>query len=127
MNGSIRVLAAAAVLATGTAAPLPMIGAAPAVAQASTCYRTFWPSGREVEIEACEYNQGTSGFTILRNTSRRDMHVCWTFHYGNGREFKGCNFRIRAGEEARSSCSSCNRRNGGGLTRVTWRTVKPST
>ena len=126
MTGLIRSIAAATVLTIGSTAPVPVIGAAPALAQSSSCYRSFWPSGREVEIEACEYNQGTSGYTVLRNNSRRDMYVCWTFHYGNGREFKGCNFRIRAGEEAKSSCSYCNRKNGG-LTRVTWRTVKPAT
>ena len=127
MKGALFLLAAAGAVAAGGVATLPVIGASPAAAQGSSCYRTFWPNGREVAIEACEYGQGTSGYTILRNNSRRDMHVCWTFHFGNGRESRGCNLRIRAGEEARASCFLCNGKSGGRLTRVTWRTVKPAT
>lgn len=118
--------AAVAMVTLGSTAPLPIIGAGPANAQSSTCYKTFWPNGRDVEIEACDYNQGTSGFTILRNNTRRDIHVCWTLHHGNGRDSRGCNFRVRAGQETRSSCAWCNRRSAGGLVRVTWRTVKPA-
>lgn len=100
--------------------------ASEAKAQPSSCYKTFWPGGRAVEIEACEYQGGGSGYTILRNNTGRDMYVCWTLHYGNGRSFKGCNFRLNARDEARSSCHSCSFKNGGGLVNVTWREVKPA-
>lgn len=125
INTLLGIMAAAAT-ALPIAAGMPPAAAAAPAAQGSECYRTFWPSGHQVEISACEYGGGsTSGYTVLRNRTNRDMYVCWTLHYGNGREFKGCNFRVRPGDEARSSCYSCNRRQGG-LKDVTWRTVKPS-
>lgn len=106
-------------------AGVPLASEAQAL-QPSSCYRTFWPSGRAVEIEACEYSQNsTSGYTILRNNSGRDMHVCWTLHYADGTTAGGCNFRIRARQEAKSSCSPCSRKRAG-VVDVTWRTVKPS-
>jgi hypothetical protein len=129
MIGSIRLLAAAAVLTLGTFdAPLPQIGAAPATAQnGGGCYRTFWPGGRELELDACEHPGGGSGFIAMRNVSRRDIHVCYTLHFGDGTQSRGCNFRVRAGTEGKSSCAQCSRKRTGGLVKVTWRTVKPAT
>lgn len=126
---SRRVLlpALTAALAIGSGAYVTGIPvASKAQAQSSSCYATYWPNGRAVEIEGCEYTDGGSGYTILRNNTDRDMSVCWTLHYGNGRSAKGCNFRVRAHQEAKSSCHQCSHKNGGGLVDVTWREVKPS-
>lgn len=97
-----------------------------AQAQSSSCYSTFWPGGRAVEIEACEYDGGGSGYTILRNNSGQDMSVCWTLHFGNGESSRGCHSGFRAHAEAESSCYRCSHKNGGGLVDVTWRKVEPT-
>ena len=97
-----------------------------AKARSSNCYATFFPSGRAVEIEACEHDGGGSGYTIMRNNTGRDMYVCWTLHFGNGTSNRGCNFRVKAHDVGESSCSSCSRQKSGGLVDVTWRKVEPS-
>lgn len=86
------------------------------------CYTTFWPtSGRVVEIEACERGGGSiSGYTKLINNTNQDISVCWVLHFQNGDTSKGCNSRLRAGDERTASCYNCNRQHIGGVVNVTW-------
>lgn len=99
--------------------------ASEARAQPSSCYRTFWPNGRAVEMEACEYEGGGSGYTILRNNTNRDMSVCWTLHFNNGRSSRACKLVVRSREESKGSCYLCSHKNSGGLVNITWRKVEP--
>lgn len=122
-NLKAMLIAAAVVLSSG-AVPTPFTVDA-AVAQPSSCYTTFWPSrGRVVEIDACDYDSGGSGYIVLRNLTRDDLSVCWTLHFADGSTSDGCRSRLAAGDESRSSCSSCSRKKTGGVRTVTWRKVE---
>ncbi|MEE4250710.1 MAG: hypothetical protein V2I38_08990 [Alcanivoracaceae bacterium] len=88
------------------------------------CYSTFWPSdGRVVELDTCEYTNGSSGFIVLTNVSNQVLDVCWTLEFNDGSTEKGCHSGLRPGVESRSSCYRCNMKTGGRVRDVIWRKV----
>ena len=90
------------------------------------CYTRFYTDAYpDVSIFTCNRKSGSSGVYVLSNLTGRDLHLCWTLVFNDGRESKGCNSRLRAGEESASACYACNTGNNG-VKRVIWHRIDPA-
>lgn len=127
---------AIATFATGAAQAAPVLPFAPAqgpdvvhragLEQKYDCYTRFYTDAHpDVSIYTCNRKSGSSGVYVLSNLTDRDLHLCWTLVFNNGKESKGCNSRLRAGEESTSACYACNTGNNG-VKRVVWRRIDPA-
>ena len=99
--------------ASGTWSPDVIVGlAGESRAQPSNCYNEwqFTSGGRVVvEISACEYTRGGSGFYRVEHLGRETARVCWTLLFRNGREDRSCYASMPPGRVSQGSCFSCNR------------------
>ena len=76
-----------------------------------------------VTMTACANNTGRSGYYEIRHFGDQRARICWTLHYNNGAEARGCR-TMDPGEEGRGSCFSCNPANTG-VRAITLRSYTP--
>ena len=69
---------------------------------ADNCDIWTWDNA-PIEMESCVYSSGGSGYMKFKNTGSRDVKMCWTLNYRDGRTSKGCKLRFKGYDTTRSS------------------------
>jgi hypothetical protein len=91
---------------------LTILGLGGSLAHADTC-QSWTHTAYPVTMEACSYPNGGSGYYKITNNGSQPAAICWTIVTNDGRELKGCNSSLDAGESSSGSCSSCGAKNSG--------------
>jgi len=87
------------------------------IAKADDCKTWKWHEHPGFTMKTCEYSSGGSGYTSISHNYKKDITICWTLTFADGRTSKGCHNHFD-GEESSSSCFRCAKKNSGGVTKI---------